>query len=115
MQRSLASSLRHAFLILLFMPAQESRAAIRESWGKLIRESYSSQVVMRFFVHEDCGTGGPCEEAEAGSGDVVYTHDGDDELGPLAEGQEGVTQRVCIPLLHIHDSVLVGAHSAQAA
>ena len=86
------------FLILLFIPAQERRAAIRESWGKLISDSsggYSSEVIMRFFVHEDCGTRGLCEEAEAGFGDVVYTRDGDDQLEYLAEGQEGVTQRVC--------------------
>ena len=59
---------------------------------------------MRFYVHEDCTTQGACEETEAHFGDIVYTHDGDDELGGLAEGQEGVTQRVghsCIAI-HVH-------------
>lgn len=50
---------------------------------------------MRFFVHEDCSTGGPCQEVEANSGDIIYTRGGDEEQGSLAEGQEGVTQRVC--------------------
>ncbi|CAK0786752.1 hypothetical protein CVIRNUC_009966 [Coccomyxa viridis] len=80
--------------------SQERRAAIRESWGKLVRESYSSEVIMRFFVHEDCGTRGPCDDAEAGFGDIIYTRDRDDELGPLAEGQEGVTQRVYLMFEH---------------
>ena len=87
--------------MLLLNTVQDRRTAIRESWGKLVRESYSSEVIMRFFVHEDCSTRGPCEETEARYGDIVYTRDGVDELGPLAEGQEGVTQRVCMPLLHI--------------
>lgn len=75
--------------------AQEKRNTIRETWGKQLKESYSSEVVVRFFVH--CSTGEPCQETEAHFGDIIYTHDGDDELGPLQEGQEGVTQRVCMP------------------
>ena len=78
----------------------------------LVRESYSSEVIMRFFVHEDCGTRGPCDDAEAGFGDIIYTRDGDDELGPLAEGQEGVTQRVCLPFIPLS---LQRAHITQEA
>lgn len=55
---------------------------------------------MRFYVHEQCSTKGPCQGTEAHFGDVIYTRDGDDDLGPLAEGQEGVTQRVCMPTSH---------------
>ena len=84
------------------MLAQDRRAAIRESWGRVVRESYSSEVVMRFYVHKDCSTRGACEATEAHSDDIVYTHDGDDELGGLAEGQEGVTQRVSLPWIDIH-------------
>ena len=77
--------------------AQEKRNTVRETWGKHLKESYSSEVIVRFFVH--CSTGGPCHESEAHFGDIIYTHDGDDKLDPLAEEQEGVTQRVyiCLP------------------
>ncbi|CAL5221966.1 g4248 [Coccomyxa viridis] len=77
----------------------EKRNAIRETWGKLFKESYSSEVVVRFFVH--CSTGEPCQETEAHFGDIIDTRDGDDELGPLAEGQEGVTQRVYLMFQHV--------------
>ena len=80
-------------------PAQERRIAIRDTWGKLLKESYNSEVVVRFFVH--CSTGVACHETEAHLGDIVYTRDGDDELVPLAEGQEGITQRVCMPTSHL--------------
>ena len=66
-----------------------------------MRESYGSEVKLLFYVHEDSGTEGVYEESEARSGDVVYTRDGDDELDRLAEGQEGVTQRVSMPSLHV--------------
>ena len=59
-----------------------------------MRESYSSDIAMRFFVHEDCSSRGPCKETEAHNDDTVYTRDGSDEMAPLAVGQEGVTQRV---------------------
>ena len=49
---------------------------------------------MRFFVHEDCGTRGPCEEAEAGFGDIIYTRDEEAQRDPLAGGQGGGTQGV---------------------
>ena len=80
-------------------PAQERRYTIRESWGKLSKEIYSSEVVVRFFVH--CSNGVACHETEAHLSDIIYTRDGDDELGTLAEGQEGVTQRVCMPTSHL--------------
>ncbi|CAL5221964.1 g4246 [Coccomyxa viridis] len=80
----------------------EKRNAIRETWGRLFKESYSSEVVVRFFVH--CSTGEPCQETEAHLGDIIYTRDRDDELGPLAEGQEGVTQRVYLMFQHVVSS-----------
>ena len=70
---------------------------------------------MRFFVHEDCSTAGPCDETEARFGDIIYTRDGDDEMDPLAEGQEGVTQRVRMPLVHIPPSSVESTHSAHEA
>ena len=82
-------------------PAQARRAAIRETWGKTARESFGSEVKMLFYVHEDSGTRGAHEESEARFGDVVYTRDGPDELDRLAAGQEGVTQRVSMPSLHV--------------
>ena len=79
--------------------AQEKRNLLRETWLKLLKESYGSEVVVRFFVH--CNTVLACPETEAHLGDIIYTHDGDEGLAPLAEGQAGVTQRVCMPTLRM--------------
>ena len=47
-------------------------------------------------MHEDCSTGEACQEAEETLNNIIYTHNGIDELGALAEGtRERDTKGTC--------------------
>ena len=85
-----------AFAIeLLETVAQERRASIRDTWGKVVRDD--TTVIIVFYLHqddEDASTVSLVREEQSQYNDIVLIRN-EDFGNVLATGQAGVTQRVC--------------------
>ncbi|CAL5222146.1 g4468 [Coccomyxa viridis] len=90
-----------AFAIeLLETVAQERRASIRDTWGKVVRDD--TTVIIVFYLHqddEDASTVSLVREEQSQYNDIVLIRN-EDFGNVLATGQAGVTQRVYLMMQH---------------